>query len=72
MLKGVSLTAFLFGIGLWAYENGSAALEALSLAVFTRPKNGGGLGWEVDDVKALLAAVREDLKNPRIHAYWPM
>ncbi|KAK4164023.1 S-adenosyl-L-methionine-dependent methyltransferase [Cladorrhinum sp. PSN259] len=59
-------------IGLWAYENAQAALEALSLAVLTRPKNGGGLGWKVEDVHTLLAGVRKDLKDVRIHAYWPM
>lgn len=59
-------------IGHWAYENGNAALEALSLAVLTRSKDGGGLGWKVDEVHALLAGVRKDLKNVRIHAYWPM
>jgi hypothetical protein len=59
-------------LGLWAYENAMQALDALSLAVFTRPKDQGGLGWTPEELKMLLADVRKDVKNARIHAYWPM
>jgi len=58
--------------GLWVYQNALDALSALSLAVFTRPEAEGGLGWRLEELEVLLAAVRKDLKNPRIHAYWPM
>lgn len=37
-------------IGMWAYENGVQALEPLSLAIFTRPKEAGGLGWSVEEL----------------------
>ncbi|KAK7428828.1 hypothetical protein QQZ08_004598 [Neonectria magnoliae] len=59
-------------IGLWTYENGTQALEPLSLAIFTRPKNQGGLGWSIEDLQLLLAEVRKDFKNPSIHMYWPV
>ncbi|KAG0646367.1 putative methyltransferase tdiE [Hyphodiscus hymeniophilus] len=54
-------------LGMWAHENISAGLQGLSLALFTR-----GLGWSVDELEVLLADVRKDMKNPRIHSYWPM
>jgi len=37
-------------------------LEAVTLAPFTR-----SLGWSVEEVQVLLAGVRRDLRNPRIH-----
>lgn len=59
-------------VGMWTYENGVAALQALSLAIFTRPKDEGGLGWRMEEVELLLAQVRKDFKDRSIHAYWPM
>ncbi|KAK3314450.1 S-adenosyl-L-methionine-dependent methyltransferase [Apodospora peruviana] len=59
-------------IGLWTYQNALDALHALSAAIFTRPKAEGGLGWKAEELEVLLSAVRKDLKNTRIHAYWPM
>lgn len=46
------------------------ALGALTLAIFTRPEAEGGLGWSRDEVEVLLAGVRDDMRNTRIHAYW--
>lgn len=48
------------------------ALAAISLAVFTRPEDQGGLGWSSKELEVYLAAVRKDIKDPRIHSYWPM
>ncbi|RSL94409.1 hypothetical protein CDV31_014323 [Fusarium ambrosium] len=59
-------------IGMWAYENGVQALEPLSLAIFTRPREAGGLGWSIEELQLLLAGVRKDFKNLGIHMYWPI
>ncbi|KAH7141616.1 S-adenosyl-L-methionine-dependent methyltransferase [Dactylonectria macrodidyma] len=59
-------------IGLWTHENGMQALEPLSLAIFTRSKEAGGLGWSIEDLQLLLAGVRKDFKNVGIHSYWPV
>lgn len=56
--------------GIWNQENMVNALGALTLALFTRPKTEGGLGWSRDEVEVLLAGVRKDMKNTSIHAYW--
>jgi hypothetical protein len=40
--------------------------------MFTRPKAQGGLGWSVEELEVLLAQVRKDLKNTKIHSYWPV
>lgn len=47
--------------------NIGGGLEGLSLALLTR-----GLGWDKERVLAYLTAVRKDLYDPKIHAYWPM
>ncbi|KAL6408483.1 methyltransferase [Ilyonectria robusta] len=59
-------------IGQWTHENGMLALEPLSLAIFTRPKSAGGLGWNVEELQLLLSGVRKDFKNLGIHSYWPV
>lgn len=48
------------------------ALGALTLAIFTRPKAEGGIGWSREEVEVLLAGVRKDMRNTGIHAYWQM
>lgn len=58
--------------GLWTHENALASLQSSSLAIYTRPKDQGGLGWSVEELDVLLAAVRKDLRNPAIHGYWQM
>ena len=59
-------------IGLWSYENISSGMNAFSLAILTRPKTEGGLGWSVEEMEVFLTQVRKDLKNPAYHGYWPM
>ncbi|KAH8168458.1 methyltransferase domain-containing protein [Sarocladium implicatum] len=59
-------------IGLWTCENAIAALQALSLAIFTRPEEQGGLGWKMEELEALLEEVKRDFKDKSIHAYWPI
>lgn len=54
-------------LGMWSLENMDAALEAGSLAPLTR-----GLGWTKEEVLVLVAQVRKDLRNTKIHAYWPI
>jgi hypothetical protein len=52
-------------IGKWVSENFNWGAESMSLALFTR-----GLGWSVDEVRVFAAALRADLRNPKLHAYW--
>lgn len=54
-------------LGAWAYANIGGGLEGLSLAHFGR-----GLGWSEEQTLAFCARTRKDLKDTRIHAYWPM
>lgn len=54
-------------IGMWTLANLDDGLEGLSLALFTR-----GLGWSKEEVLAFLIDVRKDIRNLKIHAYWPM
>ncbi|KAM0542837.1 hypothetical protein ACHAPJ_012617 [Fusarium lateritium] len=54
-------------LGLWNKANASSALEALTMAPFTR-----GLGWSREEVEVFLAQLRKDWNNPKIHAYWPI
>lgn len=48
------------------YLNG---ISAWTLAIFTRPTSENGLGWLREEVEALLAGVRNDVRNTNIHAY---
>ncbi|KAF5019752.1 hypothetical protein F66182_8237 [Fusarium sp. NRRL 66182] len=54
-------------LGAWNKENATSALEALTIAPFTR-----GLGWSAEEVQVFLAKLRDDWNNPKIHAYWPI
>ncbi|KFA50418.1 hypothetical protein S40293_10909 [Stachybotrys chartarum IBT 40293] len=54
-------------VGLWTLANIGGGLEGLSMALLTR-----GCGWSKDEVLAFLTSVRKDLRDPRIHAYWPI
>ena len=58
--------------GIWMYENALTGLSALSLAAFTRPKEENGFGWSREEVEVLLASVRKELRDTRIHSYTPM
>ncbi|KAK7425180.1 hypothetical protein QQX98_000095 [Neonectria punicea] len=59
-------------IGVWAHQNTTDALAAITLAVFTRPEGQGGLGWTNEEVQVFLSDVRKDIKDHTIHSYWPI
>ena len=42
-------------------------LEAFTLRLFTTV-----LGWQVEEVQVLLANVRKDIRDPRIHAQFDL
>jgi len=77
--KDVTVLEMKLPIGLWPAdarlrEAGKYALGAMfyglqgiSLAVFTR-----FLGWEVQEMEVLLAQVRKEWRQRRIHSYWPI
>ncbi|UQC76248.1 TAM domain methyltransferase, partial [Colletotrichum lupini] len=52
-------------LGKWQFVNLNLGLEGLSLALLTRV-----LEWSREEVLALCAGVRRDLKDKRMHAYW--
>jgi len=52
---------------MWINEDIAPSLEGLSYAALTR-----GLGWSKEEVEVFLTAVRSDLNNTKIHAYWEM
>ncbi|KAL0933766.1 uncharacterized protein CTRU02_210565 [Colletotrichum truncatum] len=52
-------------IGKWHFVNLNLGLEGLSMALLTR-----ALDWTKEEVLALCALVRNDLKNKNMHAYW--
>jgi SAM-dependent methyltransferase len=54
-------------VGLWTLANIGGGLEGLSTALMTR-----GLGWSNEEVLVFLTQVRKDLRDPRIHGYWPI
>lgn len=59
-------------IGLWAYENFSAGISTFSLAIMTRSKDEGGLGWSHTEMELFLADVRRDMKSTALHGYYPI
>ncbi|RTE84956.1 hypothetical protein BHE90_000456 [Fusarium euwallaceae] len=52
-------------LGKWNLANFDAGLEGVSFALFTRV-----LSWSKEDVLALCADVRRELRNPKVHGYW--
>ncbi|KAK1751060.1 methyltransferase [Echria macrotheca] len=54
-------------LGTWTLENITSGLEGLSAAVYTRV-----LGWSKEEVDVLLAQVRNEMKDTKIHSYWPI
>lgn len=42
-------------------------LQGLTMAVWTR-----FLGWSTDEVEIVLAKVRAEWRNSKIHTYWPL
>jgi hypothetical protein len=53
--------------GLWTYEATTSNLGGMSVALFTR-----ALNWSTEELEVLLVDVRKDMKNSKIHSYWPM
>ncbi|KAI6360051.1 hypothetical protein MCOR25_006859 [Pyricularia grisea] len=54
-------------LGTWSLMNMDAALEPSTMVPLTR-----ALGWSKDEVTVLVAKARKELRDPRIHAYWPI
>jgi hypothetical protein len=54
-------------LGLWEAQNFLDGLGAFTLATHTRV-----LGWSAAETEVLMASVRADIKNRKIHAYIPM
>ncbi|KAL8742427.1 MAG: hypothetical protein Q9184_008257, partial [Pyrenodesmia sp. 2 TL-2023] len=50
-------------IGAWNLVQIEHGLEAFTLRLFTQM-----LGWQAEEVQVLLANVRKDLRNPKVHA----
>ncbi|KAI4179202.1 MAG: hypothetical protein LQ346_007246, partial [Caloplaca aetnensis] len=55
--------AHLKTIGAWNLVQIEHGLEAFTLRLFTQT-----LGWRAEEVQVLLANVRKDLRNPKVHA----
>ncbi|KAK4502517.1 hypothetical protein PRZ48_005942 [Zasmidium cellare] len=58
---------FMKELGRWNQVNIAEGLEGFCLALLTR-----ALGWKKEEVDILVAKTTTDLKNKRIHAYFPM
>ncbi|KAH8651602.1 S-adenosyl-L-methionine-dependent methyltransferase [Tricladium varicosporioides] len=54
-------------LGIWNLENTAPELESFSMALFTRI-----LGWSKEEVEVFLIGVRKEMKDTKIHAYWPI
>lgn len=54
-------------LGMWSLENMDQALEPATLAPLTR-----ALGWRYEEVIVLVSKARKVLRDPTVHAYWPM
>lgn len=52
---------------MWAQEATTNSLTGLSISLFTN-----GLGWSAEELEVFLVEVRKDIKNSKIHSYWPM
>ena len=58
---------FMKEIGRWNQTNILEGLEGFCLALLTR-----GLGWKKEEVDVFVAKVSRDLRDKKIHAYFPM
>ncbi|KAK0609451.1 S-adenosyl-L-methionine-dependent methyltransferase [Immersiella caudata] len=54
-------------LGIYACANFVDGLYGLSVESFTRY-----LGWKPDELQVFLAEVRKDIRNRKVHAYWPV
>lgn len=53
--------------GMWNHENIAGGLYGVSVALFTR-----GLGWTVEELELFLVDVRKEIKDTKIHSYFPL
>lgn len=58
---------FMKELGRWNQVNILEGLEGFCLALLTR-----GMGWKKLEVDVLVAKVSQDLRDRKIHAYFPM
>ena len=54
-------------LGYWCKVGLDIGLEGLLMAILTR-----GLGWSKEEVYVFCTLIRQEMNNPRIHAYIPM
>ncbi|RKU45314.1 hypothetical protein DL546_007218 [Coniochaeta pulveracea] len=54
-------------LGMWSLANMDAALEAATLAPLTR-----ALDFSMEEVLVMVGNVRKVLRDPSVHAYWPI
>ena len=54
-------------LGIFAQEDFTSGLEAMSLALFTH-----GLEWKYEEIMEFLVKVKADVKDRTIHADWPV
>lgn len=54
-------------IGAWCLANLDVGVEGITIGHFTR-----NLGWTIDEVLTFCARLRKELRDPKIHAYFPM
>jgi hypothetical protein len=54
-------------LGVWTHANVADSLSGISMAMFTR-----ALGWTVEELEVFLVDVRKEMKDTRVHAYFPM
>ncbi|KAH8176902.1 methyltransferase domain-containing protein [Sarocladium implicatum] len=53
-------------LGMWEMENLLTGLDAMVSRMFQK-----GLGWTREEVVVFLALLRKEIKNPKLHGYWP-
>jgi len=65
--KSRSLADVMGDVGMWTLENAGPQLEGISMAIFTRFH-----GWTKEDVETFVVDVRKEMRDTRIHIYWPI
>ncbi len=55
------------GKGMWNLENFISGLSGISMRLFTY-----GLGWSAEEVEVFLVEVRKDMRDTKIHTWYPM
>ena len=54
-------------IGAWEQHNLLGNLEGMTMRLFQK-----GLGWSEEEILVYSAMLRRDLKDLRMHGYWPL